>query len=83
MKTLAAMFDDASPAAVWILRNVPAQTPGPLEALIALEIAKKSVLAAAAHLPEFSSEWARIQSELDEKVECFVVELARDNRDSN
>jgi hypothetical protein len=83
MKTLAAMFDAASPAAVWILENVPARTPGPLEALIALEIAKKSVLVAAAHLPGFSSEWERIQSELDEKVECFVVELARDNRDSN
>jgi len=83
MKTLAEMFDAASPAAAWILGNVPAQTPGPLEALIALEIAKKSLLVAAAHLPGFSSEWARIQTELDEKVECFILEQARDTKDSN
>ena len=66
MATAAEIIEGAAPCASWIINNVPKHTSGPLEALVALEVAKRSLLEIASNLPGFSEEWERIQHEFDD-----------------
>lgn len=66
MATAVEIIDGAAPCATWLIENVQHHTSGPLEALAALEVAKRTVLVLASELPGFKEQWDRLQREFDD-----------------